>query len=225
MLRDLTNIEYLIAHKTAQEYRSKGYEVIREAPLDFFHDFTADLLVHKDCQSKVIEVMTRSSLATYNHSIGELAKMIESKPCWSFELILVGEPHKLHSPKGAHSFKGESIDLLIKQSRKSLEAGLPEAAFLLAWSAAEATIRELLTEEVAPSDTVTSPQHVLSLGVFNGILARRESDALEHLRKYRNAIVHGFSVDDFSEDMVIQLIEIIDAVVVEFAASAEDGEF
>ena len=224
MLRDLTNIEYLIAHKTAQEYRSKGYEVMREAQLDFFPGVTADILVRKDCQTKVIEVKTRSSLAARNH-ITELAKVIEAKPCWSFELILVGEPHKLHSPKGARSVKGEGIDLLIEQARRSLEAGLPAAAFLVAWSAAEATIRELLTEEVAPSDTVTSPLHVLDLGVFNGILTRSDYDALEHMRKYRNAIVHGFSVDDFSEDMVIRLIETIDAVVVEFAASAEEGEF
>ena len=220
---DLTNVEYLTAHKTAQEYRDKGYDVIPEARLDFFPGFRADLLVLKDGQAKVIEVKTRSSLASRDH-VSELARIIEAKPGWSFELILVGEPHKQDSHKGARSFKGKDIDLLIKQARKSLEAGFVEGAFMLAWSAMEATVRELLTEEVAPNDTITSPQHVLSLGVFNGIISRSERESLDHLRKYRNAIAHGFSVDDFSEDMVHQLIEIIDGVVA-FAEEEDDDDF
>ena len=217
---ELTHVEYLIAHKTAQEYRDKGYDVIPEARLDFFPGYAADLLVLKDGQAKVIEVKTRTSLAGRDY-ISKLAKIIEEKRGWSFELILVGEPHKLDSHKGARSFKGEGIYRLIKESRKSLEAGFAESAFMLAWSAMEATVRELLTEEIARDDTITTPLHVLDLGVFNGILSMSEYESLDHLRKYRNAIVHGFSADGFGEDAVHQLFGIIDDVVA-FAEEEDD---
>ena len=44
MVREATSTEYLLTRKTAEEYRSKGYEVSLEAPLDFFPGFYADLL-------------------------------------------------------------------------------------------------------------------------------------------------------------------------------------
>ena len=47
MVRHGTTSEYLLTQKTAEEYRSRGYEVLLEAPLDFLPGFTADLLVRK----------------------------------------------------------------------------------------------------------------------------------------------------------------------------------
>ena len=78
-MRNPTNAEHLLALKTAQEYRSKGYDVSTEVPLDFFPNFQADLVVRKGDESKVIEVMSRSSLAA-DRRISELANIIESKP-------------------------------------------------------------------------------------------------------------------------------------------------
>ena len=87
MISNATNAEYLLALKTAQEYRSKGYDVSTEVLLDFFPNFQADLVVRKGDESKVIEVKSRSSLAA-DRRISELANIIESKPGWTFELIL-----------------------------------------------------------------------------------------------------------------------------------------
>ena len=53
-MEDITIIEKQFAEKTAAEYRSRGYEVFRDAPLDFLPGFSADLLVRKDGESKVI---------------------------------------------------------------------------------------------------------------------------------------------------------------------------
>ena len=94
MIDNVTDSEYLIARKTAEEYRSKGYEVLQETPLEFLPGFRADLVVRKGGEAKVIEVRRRSSLAA-NPKVRELAEIIDSMPGWSFELILVGEPEKL----------------------------------------------------------------------------------------------------------------------------------
>ena len=50
-----TTSEYLLTQKTAEEYRSRGYEVLLEAPVDFLPGFRADLLVRKGGEVKVIE--------------------------------------------------------------------------------------------------------------------------------------------------------------------------
>ena len=63
MVNVANNTEYLLTLKTAEEYRSKGYEVLRDAALDFLPGYRADLLVKKGDEVKVIEVKTRSSLA------------------------------------------------------------------------------------------------------------------------------------------------------------------
>jgi len=85
MVGPATDSEYLLTRKTAEEYRSNGYEVQLEASLDFFPGFQADLLVRKGDEAKVIDVKSRPSLAA-DPRISELARLIESKPGWSFEL-------------------------------------------------------------------------------------------------------------------------------------------
>ena len=205
MVKDATASEYLLTQKTAEEYRSKGYEVLREAPLDFLPDFRADLLVRIGDEVKVIEVKSRPSLAA-DPKITELARIIESKPGWSFELVLVGEPEKVDSPEGARSLENENVAQRIEQAQKSFEAGLPDAAFLLAWSASEAAIREMLTVQGVSNTSITSPGYVLDQGVFHGVISRNEYDVLRRMRKYRNAIVHGFSMDDFSDELIAELI-------------------
>ena len=157
--------EYLLTQKTAEEYRSMGYEVIVEASLDFLPGFTADLLVWKGDEVKVIEVKSRPSLAA-DPKVSELARIIESKPGWTFELLLVSEPEKLDSPEGARSFESESIVHRFEEAEKALQAGFPEAAFLLAWSAHEAAIREMIAEQGVADSTITGPGYVLDQAVF-----------------------------------------------------------
>ena len=200
-----TTSEYLITQKTAEEYRSRGYEVVLEAPLEFFPGFTADLLVRKGDEVKVIEVKSRPSLAV-DPRIGELARRIESKPGWTFELVLVSQPEKLDSPAGARSFGSENIAQRFEEAEKALEAGLPEAAFLLAWSAHEAAIRAVFAEEGIAQSGITGPDFVLGRAVSHGVISRDEYKTMKEMLKYRNAIVHGFSLSDFRAELVVDFI-------------------
>ena len=220
MVRDATDSEYLLACKTAEEYRSKGYEVLLEAPLDFMPGFRADLLVRKGDETRVIEVKSRPTLVA-DPKVSELARLIESMPGWTFELVLVGEPEKVDSPEGARSFESEKIVRRIEEAEKSLEAELPEAAFLLAWSASEAVIRELLTARGVSSKSITAPGYVLDQGVYHGVISRSDHDTLIRMRKYRNAIVHGFAMDDFNDELVTELIAVIRRIMA--APTLHDG--
>ena len=223
MVREATASEYILVHKTAEEYRSRGYEVSLEALLDFLPGFRADLLVRKGDQTKVIEVKSRSSLSA-NPRISELARIIDSKPGWSFELLLVGEPEKLDSPEGARSFEGENIIKRIEEAEKSLEAGLPEAAFLLAWSACEAAVRESIAAQGVSSANITTPGYVLDQAIFHGVISRDEYNHLTDMRKYRNAIVHGFSLSDFSSELLTDLIETVRRIVTTTAQRNDDHD-
>ncbi len=156
----------------------------------------------------MIEVKARSSLAA-NPKIRELSQIIHSKPGWSFELLLVSEPEKLDPPKGAQPFGEENILKRIVEAEIALESGLSEAAFLLAWSACEAAIRSLVAAQGVSNDSITTPGYVLNQAVSHGVISRDEYRNLTGMLRYRNAIVHGFALDDFSDELITDLIEIV----------------
>ena len=208
MVRQTTNTEQIFVQKTAEEYRNRGYEVLQEVPLDFLPGFRADLIAQNADEVKVIEVKARRSLAA-NPKITELARIIESKPGWSFELLLVNEPEQLHSPDEVRPFKNADILMRIDQAEKLLELGYPEAAFTLAWSAYEATVRELIAAEGVSDTGITASGYVFDQAIFRGLISREENNTLTEMRKYRNAIVHGYVADDFSGKLVTELIETI----------------
>lgn len=212
MVGSATDTEYLLAHKTAEEYRSKGYEVFEDQPLDFLPGFRADLIVRKDDETKVIEVKSRSSLSA-DPKISELARIIDLMPGWSFDLVLVGEPEKVDSPDGSQTFGSKRITYRIEEAEKALGAGFPEAAFVLAWSACEAAARFLVAAEGVSSTGITTSGYVLDQAVYRGVISRSEYEDLTDMQKYRNAIVHGFSIEEFSSELVTELIEIVKSLL------------
>ena len=222
MVRHGAISEYLLIKQTAEEYRSRGYEVVLAAPLEFLPGFTADLLVRKGDEVKVIEVKSRPSLAA-DPRIGELVRRIESMPGWTFELLLVSEPEKLDSPAGARSFGNENIAHRFEEAERALEAGLPEAAFLLAWSAHEAAIRVVFAEQGITESGITGPHFVLNQAVIHGVISRQEYKALKEMLKYRNAIVHGFSLSDFRAELVVDLITAGRRIIASASATKDDG--
>ena len=208
MIRNATNAEILLTEKTEEEYRSKGYAVLREAPLEFMPDFVADLVAHKDDETVVIEVSTRAGLSL-NSRISELVETLRTKPGWSFELFLVGEPEKLDSPPSAQLLDDHEIQQRLDQAMRALVSGLAEAAFVTAWSALEAATRALIAEEVGANSDITMSGHVLDEAVFLGVISRSDYEYLRDLMRYRNAIVHGFSPSGFGHDMVVELIRMV----------------
>ena len=220
MIRNATNAEILLTEKTGEEYRNKGYTVLREAPLEFMTDFVADLVARKDDETIVIEVSTQAGLAL-NSRINELVETLRTKPGWSFELFLVGEPEKLDSPPSAQLLDDHEIQQRLDQAVRALVSGLAEAAFVTAWSALEAATRALIAEEVGANSDITMSGHVLDEAVFLGVISRSDYDDLRNMMKYRNAIVHGFSPSDFGNHMVTELIGRVKSILEESASPTD----
>ena len=206
MIEDIEILEKKFVAKTVAKYRSRGYEVEENCPLEFLPGFRADLVARKDGEVRVIEVKSRTSLAL-TPKLNELAEILYSKPGWSYDLLLVGEPEKLESPEGAQPFAEEEIRQRLAEAQKVLERGSGEAAFLLAWSACEAATRTLIETEGISITRVTTAVYVLDMAVMHGIISREEYDYLTDMMKYRNAIAHGFDVNGFSDEKVTELIE------------------
>ena len=204
-MEDVTILETRLADVKAEEYRGKGYVVSRDESLDVLPGFRADLVARKGDEVKVIEVKCRSTLTANPHA-GELARLVNSKPGWSFELILVGQPEALESPDGAKSFEGEYILQRIEQAERVLVSGFPGVAFLLAWSAFEALLREMIEEEGVSVKRITTSGYVLNRAVIHGVISRDDYQGLAGMMKYSNAIAHGFEVNGFGDELVADLI-------------------
>lgn len=220
MIRNATNAEILLTEKTEVDYLNKGYTVLREAPLDFMPDFVADLVACKDDETIVIEVSTQAGLAL-NSKISELVETLRTKPGWSFELLLVGEPEKLDPPPTAQLLDDHEILRRLDQAVSALESGLTEAAFVTAWSALEAATRALIADELGTNSATSMSSYVLDEAVFLGIISRSEYEDLRNMMKYRNAIVHGFSSSDFGGHMVTELIERVKSILEEPASPTD----
>ena len=217
MIRNATNAEILLTEKTKEEYQNKGYTVLRQAPLEFMSDFVADLVARKDDETIVIEVSTQAGLAL-NTRISELVETLRTKPGWSFELLLVGEPEKLDLPPATQLLDDHEILQRLDHAVRALESGLAEVAFVTAWSALEAATRALISEEIGTNSDITMSGHVLDEAVYLGVISRSDYDDLTDMMKYRNAIVHGFSTSDFENNMVTELIGRVKRILEEAAS-------
>ena len=204
-MEDIAISERQFIAKKAAEYRSRGYEVSQDAPLDFLPGFIADLVVRKDDETRVIEVKTRTSLGV-TPQMTELAEAISARPGWSFELLVVSEPERLDAPESAQPFTESHIDRRIDQAEKILAMGFAEAAFLLAWSACEAAVRVLAAAEGVEIRRATHSGYILGQAVYHGAISRNDDAYLSEMLAYRNAIVHGLDVPDFDDERARELI-------------------
>jgi hypothetical protein len=128
-----TSREKQRARAIAEEYRSKGYEVIEEpspAQLpDFLASYRPDLLAQRGDEAVIVEVKSRSSLAK-DPQIRELARLLQTKPHWNFELVVVGEGARLSIPKGAQPFARGDILQGLRAAEELVASGFSEAALL-----------------------------------------------------------------------------------------------
>lgn len=75
----------------AEEYRKKGYEVLmppkpEELP-DFLRGYSPDMIVRRGEEAIVIEVKSRTSIASAQYLQG-LAQAVEEHPGWRVELVM-----------------------------------------------------------------------------------------------------------------------------------------
>jgi REase_AHJR-like protein len=204
----IASLERQRARAIAEEYRSRGYAVIEEPSPDqlpeFLSGYTPDLLIRKGNEAVVVEVKSRSSLAK-DPRVRDLARLLQAKPNWRFELVVLGEEGNLSSPEGTRPFEREDILRNIEAAERLLDSGFSEAALLLAWPTLEAILRLLTGEEGLLLDRLT-PLNILKQAVINGVISRDDYSFLMNVMKYRNALAHGFKTIEFDSALVKDLI-------------------
>jgi hypothetical protein len=205
-----TSRERQRARAIAEEYRSKGYEVIEQPSPEQLSEFLAgyqpDILVQRGDEAIVVEVKFRSSL-TKDPRITEMARLVQKEPHWNFELVLVGEEEQLNVPDGVRPFERDDIIQGLEAAERLLAAEFLAAALLQAWSTLEATLRLLSQEEGFVLEGFT-PLSVLTQATSNGVISRDDYSFLAKVMKYRNALAHGFKPIDFDPTLVEELIRI-----------------
>lgn len=217
-MADLTARESgrLAVQKVGQAYRDKGYEVLiaprgDQLP-DFLQTFRPDLIAHKGAEHIVVEVRMRGRVSDLPQ-VNELAKVVRNEADWKFELFLLG-PENSFFVNGASLFTVEEIRLKIKEVALFMENGHLEAAFLVGWSLAEATLRVLAVKEGIEGETAT-PDYLLKQMTFEGIIARETYHELKHAQKTRDAIAHGFKSSQLTVETVEELIDLIEGVLLQ----------
>ena len=193
----------------AKEYQSKGYEVIvgptSEQLPDFLSGYHPDLLVKKGNEAFVVEVKTRTSL-TKNPQVRDLARLLQARPGWKFDLVLVSEEERIDAPEDVIPLEREEIFRRLQESERLLDAGAVEAAILTAWATSEAAVRLLVTAEGIVLDRPI-PVGVLKQAVMNGVISRDDYNFLERAMKYRNALAHGYKVPNLDSMLAKDLIQ------------------
>lgn len=214
VIEDIATAEKRVANRKAEEFRAKGYEVARNSPVEFMPDYVADIVAVKGTEHRVMAVKTRSSLKSLPQ-VEELAREVESRPNWSFDLVLVGEPGILDSPEGASLIDKEGMNQWIRQAEVALSNGLLEAAFLLAWSTCEAALRDKLPEARQKPLRIFPAYNMLEFAGYEGAIDRADYNYLVDAMKVRNALAHGLIVDGLDASRVTALIEVARRLVAE----------
>ena len=213
MISEAVINERRMAAIVADEYRNRGYEVAQDVPLESVPDLRADLVVRKGDEVRVVAVKTRSSLASSSQA-SRLQKAVGAKPGWHFDLVLVGEPERVDTPAGkTRPLAGAGIARRVSDAESALAGDAPESAFLIAWSAGEAALRAAAAAAGIPPERMAGANDVFRQAVFHGIIGRDEYDYFSGMRKYRDAIGHGFEVNDFDRATAQSLIAAVKRII------------
>jgi hypothetical protein len=195
----------------ADEYRNKGYEVILQPDSsqlpEFLHPYQPDLIAQMGEETIIIEVKSRRSLAQAPW-VREMARSILEKEGWKFELVLVGSEAEISVSEKAHPLNEKEIFQSLEQAQELFEAGFTGASLLQAWSATEAGLR-LLAQREGLEAYPTSPAQLVKSLVTEGVISRAEYELLTDVMNLRNALAHGYNVEDYDSAIVTQLINVV----------------
>ena len=214
VIEDIATAEKRAADRKAEELRTKGFEVARNSPVEFMPDYLADIIAVRGTEHRVIAVKTKSSLKSLPE-VEDLAREVESRPNWSFDLVLVGEPGILDSPEGTSLMDKAGMNQWIRQAEAALSNRLLEAAFLLAWSICEAALRDKLPEARQKPLRIFTSYNILEFAGYEGAIDRADYNHLVDAMKVRNALAHGLDVDGLDAPRVAELIEVARRLVTE----------
>ncbi len=185
-------IESQAIARVAEDYRRRGYDVAvmpRGPDLpEFLAGHHPDIIARRPNESVVIEVKvgTQTSVA---ERFREIAEQVNRQSGWRFSLVYVSpsEPDQLTEAEPAPL---PDLQERARDADSLLQAGQPEAAFLLLWSTLEGGLRLLGRRAHLPLENLPSSALIREL-YSTGEISRDHFDTLMRLLPIRNRLVHG----------------------------------
>ena len=180
--------------RIADEYRSKGYDVLVEPSgtdlPSFLGDHHPDLIARRGDERLVIELKPPSYRAKPER-FRDLAERIQRESGWKLVLIALTPDEEILPGEQLRLLSPPEVEQHLQQASRLLGLGNQEAAILLAWAAVEGQLRGLARREeisLPRPDTLTLLRQLVSMGIVDREQYRKLTDAY----KARSAVAHGF---------------------------------
>lgn len=203
----------------AEQYRGQGYRVAVEPSPDevpgFLAGYQPDLIVSRGGERTVVEVKSRRSLPA-DAQAREIARRVEGRPGWRFELVIVGD-----EPAGAMPPSEPQVRNAVAEARRLLEVGFVSPALLSAWAALEASLRLALHTEGGPVPSAS--RSLLTRAVEEGILSREDYRAATESFGLRSSLAHGLQSDPVDEAHVTPLLDTASRLLDDLATGPHDS--
>jgi hypothetical protein len=206
--------EYLL--KLAKDYRGKDYQIVFQPSLDilpdFLREYKPDMLALGSHESVVVEVKSRPLLKGDSDYLKSLAQTVESHPGWRFELVVLALEDDQdgsdldHPSQLQETLQIQDIEAGLQSARK-LILSQPESALLYVWSLIEAILR-LLSKSEGISLKSFDAVYLIKTLVSEGVISRSDCQLLMNILPLRNAIAHGFKVDELDVKTIGELIDL-----------------
>jgi DNA-binding transcriptional regulator YiaG len=195
-----------------REYEQKDYRVLinpskTELPR-FLSGLEPDMIAYGPKESVVIEVKTQSNLSKSPH-LKAIAEAVQSQDGWRFELVVINSEKQRVVDEEALNLDHREIQNRLKASRALLDQKQYAAAFLLAWSATEAILRERARASAGMVESHFPSKRLFKEFYAIGSFSRSDYETLSRLLEMRNLIVHGFRAVDLSPKEVEKLFRFI----------------
>ena len=177
------------------KYTADGWQVERQPQLECLpEDLRPDIAAHKEGANKAIDVTTRAALSVSDRSL-RLAQILNPMPDWEYILNLLAEPQYPPAPETARPLTTSETLANLAQARRAQKEHLSDAAFMLAWAAAQAALHTLITAKGVPERRPPAVAYAAYQALDLDVLDNQEYEALNDLWRTHNAIVHGFTND------------------------------
>lgn len=201
--------------EVAREYREKGYEVIvgpkpRDLP-GSFAAFQPDLIARDENEIVIVEVTSRSNFPSLDY-LEAMATEAEADRNVRFELVVTNPRSRKYTPQKSRMLKPLEIEQRLREIQSLLRSGQTEAAMLLCWATAEATLRLVAASRDISVDNLNSLSLVKeSFSV--GILNKSEFRDFSRGADVRNSLTHGFRPRGISEALIGRMVLSIEHLI------------
>lgn len=192
----------------SQEYERDGYHVIvhpeRATLPTFLTDFAPGLLAFRGSEKVVVAVQLREELVADEMFLA-LTQAVEDAQDWRLDLIVVSRDELPVVEPGAKELTAGEIRVQLDSARQLVASGQPQVALLVAWSALESSLRQVVEEHDLDLDR---PQLITLIrqSTWLGLIDQQEHEWLRQALRYRNLVAHGYQAPSISASFIEKLI-------------------